>query len=126
MNSRALGAWVSLSAWLLGCSSAAESVGSSTLRVISGADIVDSAHARLAAPLVVELRDGRGNPVTGQSVTFAGAGCPAACSALLIPSDFPSDPPQETLTDMTDAAGRAMVLVQFGGSAGPASVAISR
>jgi hypothetical protein len=94
------------------------------LTVISGADVQDSAAAILPLPLVVEVRDTRGNALSGAVVHFERirVDTGGAFAAIVLP------PPNEfaAATDVTtDASGRASVRLQLGGNLGNAGIRVT-
>ena len=92
------------------------------LRIISGADVTDSARARLTTPLIVEVHDSSGALVPpGTLVRFevlqdtGGAGV----------APLTSNAYSSVATGMTDGTGRTGALVWLGRYAGPLRLAIS-
>ena len=101
--------------------------GGKPLTIVAGSDITDTIEARPVQALVVEVRDGSG-PMAGVPVRFArvnpfepGSGATAEVSVAAEQSGFF----RREVTDTTDATGRALVLVLFGGYVGNAKVAIT-
>lgn len=97
------------------------------LVVLSGEGVADTATATVAQPLVVELRDTRGLPVSGVPLA-------ATVSVAPTPGCVPSPgwtcaAPQLTLGavtgSVTDAGGRVAFQVAFRQIAGPAAVVVS-
>ena len=83
-------------------------VGPPGLAIVSGAGIADTVGARLAAPLVVELRDSSGLAVPDTFVEFSGC-----CGVMLSADTFAFDYNAGAIL-RTDAAGRAYAYVQLG------------
>jgi len=93
------------------------------LSVVSGGGVTDTANAKLAQPLVVEVRDTRGLPISGVRITFVSS----IASDASCPPGF-CDVPQVNLTSgasATDALGRLAYAMTFNRAAGPAFVAVS-
>jgi hypothetical protein len=90
--------------------------GPPSLLVVSGAGTVDSIQA-VIPPLVIEVRDGRGRPVSGAAVEFA---------AQMVPGTFVPAVYIHTTTGQygpvasghTDAGGRATLNLAMGGTPG--------
>ena len=101
------------------------------ISAISGAGATDTVTARLAAPLVVEVRDSTGELLSGVVVRFDADpvtrpnGAQAYGVALSSATDngYPWD--GSTYSTPSDSRGRAAVTVTMGTVAGPASVKVS-
>jgi len=81
----------------------------SSIVKVSGDGQSVPAGSAASAPLVVEVRDGLGNPVPGIGVTFAVATGPTGTSVA-------------PTTTTTDGVGRAQTILTAGGTAGPITV----
>lgn len=82
-----------------------------TLQIISGNAQVVSVGS-IFAPLVVAIRDGSGNPIPGQTVTFAAPGSGASATAL-------------STSASTDSSGQASFLATANTNTGTYTVAVS-
>lgn len=91
-----------------------------TLRIVSGSAQIDSIDARLATPLVAEVKYDDGRPGVGVAVRFSAID-PTALQ--LLPS--PAASPDSVAVVQTDASGRASVGVAYRNRIGNFGVAIS-
>jgi hypothetical protein len=113
--------------FLAGCSGETvrpqPSPGSPGLHVVSGAGVTDTIQALLPLPLVVELRDGDGRPLSGEPLVFSvrpTAGYPPRHNAELVGGTAGSSP--WSIYAATDANGRAEVRLRLGTVPGLAAV----
>ena len=95
--------------------------------IVAGNAVSDSIQARLAQPLMVEVRTTSGAPRTGVAISFVAM--PPTDTSRRAERAIVVAPRTTALfagqaTDTTDAQGRAGVLVQLGTVAGSAAVAI--
>jgi len=93
------------------------------LTLVRGYNLTDTIEAKPARALVVEVRDDRGAIVPPGTIVRFSAGGTFQSQMLVgaLTSTFFSN----FATGETDGSGRAAVLVQMGGTAGPARIAIS-
>jgi hypothetical protein len=93
------------------------------LTLVSGYNLTDTIEAKPAKALVVEVRDDRGAIVPqGTVVRFSGGGI---FQSEMLVGALTSTLYTTFVAGETDGAGRASVIVQMGGKAGPARIAIS-
>ena len=88
------------------------------LHVVSGADQADTVLTKLAAPLVIEIRDSTGRSASGVTVRFQGVGGNLA----MTPDQKQYD---SFVSAIADARGHASVFVRLGPRAGTARLAIT-
>ncbi len=89
------------------------------LKVVQEPNASDTVGTRLNPPLIVELQDSHGHPISDATVYF-GTGGPVLVAALDDPSFFIN-----RLPVITDGQGRAAAWVQFLLAAGPGNVVVS-
>lgn len=95
------------------------------LRLVSGNNLTDTVYAKPVTALVVEVRDDKGAIVPqGTVVRFTAIISPVYLAEMYVES-LTSTYYDTFAPAVTDAAGRAAVLVQMGRVAGPARIAIS-
>jgi len=93
------------------------------LTLVSGYNLTDTIEAKPIRALVVEVRDDRGAIVPqGTIVRFSGGG---TFQSEMLVGALTSTFYSTFAAGETDGAGRASVIVQMGGEAGPARIAIS-
>ena len=121
MNDRVwMGALVLLAA-CGGENSASPPPGLPGIRIIAGADVTDSASARLTAPLIVEIHDATGAPVRPQTlVRFAVLHDSGGTTVAA----FDSETYRSLAVGTTDQTGRTGALVQLGRRAGMVHIAV--
>jgi hypothetical protein len=104
---------------------AAVPMGDPTLRIVSGAGSADTIDAVLASPLVVEVRDSRGNAIAGAHVIFQAHRADRTPFAYGIQFVVPAPEYLTARTGVdTDANGRASVRLRLGPAAGSAGLTI--
>src|SRR5688500_6366297 len=95
------------------------------LTLVSGYNLTDTAAAKAANALVVEVRDANGGLMPqGTIVRFTGVGNSYFDTEMRVQSLTSASYYDTFATGETDGAGRAAVLVQMGVRAGPARIAI--
>lgn len=106
-----------------------------SVRIVTGAGVVDTVFARPIQALVAEVRDGAGKLLPNAIIRFeadpptvAGRGLERAIYVCTVSTPRCGDDPSQidgggrVTVDTTDAAGRALVSVRFGTVAGTATV----
>ena len=140
LSSRAIAIAVGLTlAAALGCTSSTgpDDSGSRAIAVISGGSATGEA-LTVAEPIVVEIRDASGTPVSGVRVAFSAstAGDPGliygtlfVCASEMVTCAWYSDGGSYSITNfahvVTGADGRASAAVQFGIAAGKGTLTIT-
>jgi Tol biopolymer transport system component len=110
---------------LAACSSSSEPAPSASIRLSGAANAVDTVEAKVAEPLVVEVRDAAGVLApAGTEVHFSAPVTDALGAEVRVaPSTLVAYKP--SLTSVVDQTGRATVLISFGIGAGPGRLAVS-